>query len=424
MLCSFLGKGLRVESDEGHGTTFTFSVKNDKPATPELRKRLEKSYSTRRMLSAKVFTKASAEEGKTKFNLNAMKIIPDPNEKLPILNLKLHEETKRIQPQKQKKRLSTLPLVAQVTKRQALCYGKMKSLFLDSEFEEKQYEEDTSEFSGNSPINQVKVFGPAKNCFAHKTDNELKVVLPQPVRLVRSTKEIDKTPTKVKRLENPVEEEKIPIAQSVGAGARKCMPKQSETPPLKEIEIKALSFYPGEDIEDNKKLVDSFARYNQQVSPLNKETKKNKIGKYSGSLQILNHPCECPIVLIADDNEINKIALSGMLNRLGLIHLESSNGAEALEIIKKQNRKKSCCPGIKLVLMDCDMPVMDGITATKEIRKEALKGEINYPNIVAVSAFEGTSIEKECFDVGMKEYLSKPVDIEKLYDCIRRYLTN
>ncbi len=119
---------------------------------------------------------------------------------------------------------------------------------------------------------------------------------------------------------------------------------------------------------------------------------------------------------------MNKIALSNMLTRAKLIHAEAGDGAEALEVLRANNAPGRCCAGIKLVLMDCNMPIMDGITAAKEIGKMIAEKTITHTTIVAVSADADCTIESQCIQAGMKEYIPKPINISKLYDCIARHL--
>jgi CheY-like chemotaxis protein len=183
-----------------------------------------------------------------------------------------------------------------------------------------------------------------------------------------------------------------------------------------------VSFLPGKDIAENH----SFLRAIVENNPLPSKASSRCLTQRQGhgqSLERLNHPCKCPIVLIVDDTEINKIVISGMLSRLGVLHMEASNGLEALEVLKRQNENKHChCAGIKLVLMDCSMPVMNGFEATAEIRRMIEAQEMAPTTVIAVTAYEGTSIEQECKDSGMVEYLNKPVNIERLVQCLHKYL--
>lgn len=108
-------------------------------------------------------------------------------------------------------------------------------------------------------------------------------------------------------------------------------------------------------------------------------------------------------VLLVDDNPINQKVGTAMLRRLGLNSDLASNGEQALELLVQSN--------YDVVLMDMQMPVMDGLTATRKIR--GLK-TIQQPFIVAVTA---STLEEErvnCMDAGMNGFVSKPVRIRNL----------
>lgn len=108
-----------------------------------------------------------------------------------------------------------------------------------------------------------------------------------------------------------------------------------------------------------------------------------------------SHPLD---ILIVDDNETNRKLLLIALNKLGYAPEIAENGLEALELLKKRS--------FNLVLMDVQMPEMDGLTATQVIRETFDK----QPYIIAVTA-NAMGIDREaCFKAGMDEYISKPVD--------------
>lgn len=111
-------------------------------------------------------------------------------------------------------------------------------------------------------------------------------------------------------------------------------------------------------------------------------------------------------VLVVEDNKVNQMVLKGFLQRLDCHVLTATNGREAIDIVSTES--------IDLVLMDCQMPVLDGYEATRLIRKlpEPMR---NIP-IIAVTANAHESDRKHCLDCGMDDYLKKPVD----FDTIRR----
>ena len=105
-------------------------------------------------------------------------------------------------------------------------------------------------------------------------------------------------------------------------------------------------------------------------------------------------------VLIVEDNPVNQMTLKALVKKLGYLPHTSDNGLEAVERCKET--KFDC------ILMDCQMPIMDGFQATREIRR------INGPNqrapIVAVTANAMNSDKQQCIDVGMNDHMKKPIN--------------
>lgn len=118
-------------------------------------------------------------------------------------------------------------------------------------------------------------------------------------------------------------------------------------------------------------------------------------------------------ILVAEDNEINQQLILQILKRLGYQTDTVSNGIELLEAIKKTN--------YDLILMDCQMPEMDGYTATREIRTLEKNSNQHIP-IIAITAYALKGDYKKCIDSGMNDYLSKPVEIKLLVEKINRWL--
>jgi CheY-like chemotaxis protein/HPt (histidine-containing phosphotransfer) domain-containing protein len=108
------------------------------------------------------------------------------------------------------------------------------------------------------------------------------------------------------------------------------------------------------------------------------------------------------LVLVAEDNEVNQVIAKHCLLRLGATAEIAVDGAEAVEKVKLQS--------YFLVLMDIQMPKMDGYEASRYIRKE-LKN--NVP-IIAMTAFVLDGEDAKCIDAGMNGYISKPFSIEDL----------
>jgi len=122
-------------------------------------------------------------------------------------------------------------------------------------------------------------------------------------------------------------------------------------------------------------------------------------------------------LLVVEDNEINQLVISEQLKELGIGADLVQNGSEAVEqYIRSQSSEQE----YDLILMDCQMPIMDGYEATAAIRK--LGGDALTVPIIALTANALAGEREKCVLAGMNDYLTKPVSVEQLGKCIRRYL--
>jgi len=121
-----------------------------------------------------------------------------------------------------------------------------------------------------------------------------------------------------------------------------------------------------------------------------------------------------PRLLLVEDNPVNLLVAQKLLSVIGLDCDTASNGEQAL--------RKMAEGGYAMVLMDCQMPVLDGYTATRRWREqEAASGARRLP-VVAMTANAMAGDRQRCMDAGMDDYLSKPVAREQLEACLRRWL--
>lgn len=120
-------------------------------------------------------------------------------------------------------------------------------------------------------------------------------------------------------------------------------------------------------------------------------------------------------ILMVEDNEINRIVLSGLLEKLSVSFSMAHNGLQAVEHYKQHYDQ------FDLVIMDCSMPVMDGYEATRQIRE--FENEFSLPRkpILALTAHAGQEFERKSYDAGMDDHLSKPVDSEQLHNKIEKW---
>jgi len=117
-------------------------------------------------------------------------------------------------------------------------------------------------------------------------------------------------------------------------------------------------------------------------------------------------------VMLVEDNVINQMVASRMLSKLGCEVIQASNGQECLDALEANS--------IDLILMDCQMPVMDGYEASRRIRSASSPHQ-EVP-IVAVTANAGAQDRKRCFDEGMNDYLTKPIQFQELRETLERNL--
>jgi CheY-like chemotaxis protein len=117
-------------------------------------------------------------------------------------------------------------------------------------------------------------------------------------------------------------------------------------------------------------------------------------------------------ILVVEDNAINQLVLQTMLSNLGH-HVElAENGGEAVGLVEEHT--------YDVILMDCQMPVMDGYAATAAIR--TLPGDAGRTPIVALTASAMPADKQRCLDAGMDDYLSKPVNQSDLVTTMTRVI--
>ena len=127
------------------------------------------------------------------------------------------------------------------------------------------------------------------------------------------------------------------------------------------------------------------------------------IGQHENQSSVLS-------IVVVEDNPINQKLIKRMLFKLGFEAIILSNGAEALDYTKTHQPN--------LVLMDVQMPVMDGLTATREIRK---LHDLPQPLIIAMTANAMQGDREICLEAGMDDYMSKPFKKEELKELLEKY---
>lgn len=118
-------------------------------------------------------------------------------------------------------------------------------------------------------------------------------------------------------------------------------------------------------------------------------------------------------ILIAEDNDINRIVYQQILDRTDYRYKFAFNGRKAVDLYKDETPK--------IILMDVSMPVLNGLEATKEIREINLQNNTHTP-IIGVTAHAMSGDMEKCIDAGMDDYLPKPISPNRLMEKVEEWL--
>ncbi|WP_051321480.1 hybrid sensor histidine kinase/response regulator [Chrysiogenes arsenatis] len=118
-------------------------------------------------------------------------------------------------------------------------------------------------------------------------------------------------------------------------------------------------------------------------------------------------------ILLVDDNKVNLELVMKLLQRRKFLTESAINGQEALDMLARES--------FDLVLMDVEMPVMDGLQATRAIRSGAHQGINSDIPVLALTAYTSAEDWKRCLDAGMNDVLAKPIDVTKLFGKINEF---
>ncbi len=123
-------------------------------------------------------------------------------------------------------------------------------------------------------------------------------------------------------------------------------------------------------------------------------------------------------ILVAEDNTINQMVISGLLKKLNLTVTLANNGQQAFDYY--QNPESA----IDLILMDWEMPEVDGVTASRMIRKWETEQTLEQTPIIALTAHALAGYEEQVYQAGMQLMLTKPINKDVLIKALTTHLTN
>jgi CheY-like chemotaxis protein len=124
-------------------------------------------------------------------------------------------------------------------------------------------------------------------------------------------------------------------------------------------------------------------------------------------------PVAAPLVLVAEDNPVNQVLAVRLLEKCGYRAEIVGTGRDAVAAVERES--------YAAVLMDCQMPELDGYAATREIRRR--EGDSPRLPIIAMTANSMAGDREKCLDAGMDDYVSKPIDSEELREALARHAT-
>jgi CheY-like chemotaxis protein len=121
-----------------------------------------------------------------------------------------------------------------------------------------------------------------------------------------------------------------------------------------------------------------------------------------------------PRILVVDDDLLNQRVMANLLKRKGWTTSTAGSGNECLE--------KMTAEIFDLVLLDIQMPEMDGFTTAQRVRQQETERGAHRTPIIALTALRQPDTRERCLACGMDDHLTKPVDTQELYSCIHRIL--
>jgi signal transduction histidine kinase/DNA-binding response OmpR family regulator len=184
----------------------------------------------------------------------------------------------------------------------------------------------------------------------------------------------------------------------------------SEVRPLEGVAIDASLVKP---VRQSQLLTTLAATWSKKLADSSASTPKPENGstamKEALAARFLGAPAR---VLVAEDNAVNQKVAVRLLEKLGLRPDVAANGCEVLRMLEMAP--------YDLVFMDCQMPEMDGYTATREIRRSETAGR--RLAVIAMTAEAMTGAREHCLASGMDDHITKPVKLEDIFNALQRWL--
>lgn len=161
------------------------------------------------------------------------------------------------------------------------------------------------------------------------------------------------------------------------------------------------------DITDKKMIENKIREKYEQIEMLSKGQNLKKLNVENDRM-IDDKIHQNKVILYVEDNLISQEVMESIIKRKGYKYIGAYNGNDALHILKSNK--------VDLILMDIQMPELDGFETTKIIRNQEVSGK--HIPIIALTAYTMNEDKEKCMDADMDDYLIKPFEVEKLYEII------
>jgi len=146
------------------------------------------------------------------------------------------------------------------------------------------------------------------------------------------------------------------------------------------------------------------------------------IWEFSILVHSLNTRCQCPKVLLVDDNAYNLLALTHQLRSLDLDSVSATDGEVAIQKVLNHQNHHPKCKNFSIIFMDVEMPRLNGFEATRQLRKKMLEGKISFIPIIGLSGHNPKEMRKECLLSGMNDMIIKPATPKMLQETILKWV--
>ncbi|KAL4466673.1 hypothetical protein ABPG72_016790 [Tetrahymena utriculariae] len=156
----------------------------------------------------------------------------------------------------------------------------------------------------------------------------------------------------------------------------------------------------------------------------NKQNNSSDKDKVATKIKSIQWKCECPKILVVDDNDFNLYTIQIRLQQYTIRIDKASSGQIALDKCKQMQIQNNCCQQYIAILMDIDMPIKDGHQTTQEIIEFYNSHNIKIPLISACSAFVQESEKKKAIESGMQFYITKPIQTSQLEQFLEKAFTD